>query len=95
MLHFFKKILGVIFILMSILISFSAIKELLIAILDYNNKKIENSDSTYHLAYLIGSILGFGLLILLAFFLIRYGVKLIKAKEKTSNTDIIDEEFKN
>ena len=95
MLHFFKKILGLVLVLLSILISFSAIKELLIAILDYNNKSIENIDSTYHLAYLVGSILGFGLLILLAFFLIRYGVKLIKAKEKLSNTDILDEEFKN
>jgi hypothetical protein len=48
-------------------------------------------NSTYEIARLVGNFIGFGLFIVIIFFLFKFGLKLTRTKNKPSLIDIIDD----
>lgn len=93
--HIFKKIIGLILLLFSALILIIALKELVIAVIKSFDTNFTGGNQINQVSFLIGTFLGMLLIGIICYFLIRFGIKLIKSKEKVSNTDILDEEFKN
>ncbi len=83
-----KKIIGVLLLLLGLILSIGTLLtfvKLIITLVTLED------NSTYEIARLIGNFIGFGLFIVIIYFLFKFGLKLTRTKNKPSLNDIIDD----
>ncbi len=83
-----KKIIGVLLLLLGLILSIGILFTTIKLIID---KATLDFNSAYNIAHLIGNFIGFGLFIVIIYFLFKFGLKLTRTKNKPSLNDIIDD----